>query len=311
MFYQFANTIEKIPQNALDPNIITAGYITIDELTKCYSDFGFSLATIDACKDDVRYYRSSIEVYDDYCFGTLKITDPEDSISHEDYIAFYVKKNLLLLVEVQDDNCSLKKKFDNALSRFQPKTITLEKIVYSYFNALIDGDNKSLEDKEFRINKLEEYVLTNQATKDFNLNLHHMKKELLILRNYYEQLIDIGEALQENENDIFENEDLRYFKIFTNKAIRLKDNVLLLSESLVQLGDAYKSTLDISQNNLMATFTVITAIFLPLTVIVGWYGMNFQSMPEFKWKYGYIFVITLSVMVVGILGFIFKKKKWI
>ena len=133
----------------------------------------------------------------------------------------------------------------------------------------------------------------------------------MILRNYYEQLIDIGEALQENENDIFENEDLRYFKIFTNKAIRLKDNVLLLSESLVQLGDAYKSTLDISQNNLMATFTVITAIFLPLTVIVGWYGMNFQSMPEFKWKYGYIFVITLSVMVVGILGFIFKKKKWI
>ena len=76
----------------------------------------------------------------------------------------------------------------------------------------------------------EEYVLQDKAGSDFNMELLHKKKELSVLRNYYEQLIDIGEALEENENEIFEREDLRYFKIFTDKAVRLRENVDLLRE---------------------------------------------------------------------------------
>jgi magnesium transporter len=60
----------------------------------------------------------------------------------------------------------------------------------------------------------------------------------------------------------------------------------------------------------MKFFTLVTTIFFPLTVIVGWYGMNFNSMPELKWKYGYIYVITLSIFVVAILIALFKKKRW-
>ena len=60
----------------------------------------------------------------------------------------------------------------------------------------------------------------------------------------------------------------------------------------------------------MKILTVITTIFFPLTIIVGWYGMNFQSMPEFAWKYGYVYVIALSVAVVAVLTWIGKKKKW-
>ena len=60
----------------------------------------------------------------------------------------------------------------------------------------------------------------------------------------------------------------------------------------------------------MKRFTVITSIFFPLTLIVGWYGMNFRAMPEFAWKYGYVYVIALSVIVVSVLIFISKKKKW-
>ena len=60
----------------------------------------------------------------------------------------------------------------------------------------------------------------------------------------------------------------------------------------------------------MKYFTAITSIFFPLTLIVGWYGMNFKYMPEFEWRYGYIFVILLSVAVVAVLTIIGKKKKW-
>jgi len=60
----------------------------------------------------------------------------------------------------------------------------------------------------------------------------------------------------------------------------------------------------------MNLFTLITTIFFPLTILVGWYGMNFNSMPEFTWKYGYIYVIALSVAIVVVMMFIGKKKKW-
>jgi magnesium transporter len=61
----------------------------------------------------------------------------------------------------------------------------------------------------------------------------------------------------------------------------------------------------------MKVFTVFTVVFLPPTLIAGWYGMNFAYMPELRWKYGYVFVICLSVTVIGALLLFFKKKKWI
>lgn len=54
----------------------------------------------------------------------------------------------------------------------------------------------------------------------------------------------------------------------------------------------------------------VTTIFFPLTIIVGWYGMNFRYMPELSWRYGYLYVGLLSVLVIIILIIIGKKKKW-
>ena len=69
--------------------------------------------------------------------------------------------------------------------------------------------------------------------------------------------------------------------------------------------------MDIKMNRIMTVLTVITAIFMPLTLIVGWYGMNFVTMPELTWKYGYIGVIALCLVIV-ISGIIwFKRKKWL
>lgn len=143
------------------------------------------------------------------------------------------------------------------------------------------------------------------------MKLLNMKKELLTLRGYYEQLIDISEALRENENEIFEENGLRAFHIFTDKAIRLKENVDLLRDSVVHLWDAYQAYLNMRLNQSMKVFTLMTTIFFPLTVIVGWYGMNFEFMPELHWRYGYLYVIVFSVLVVAVLYFWFKKKKWL
>ena len=112
-----------------------------------------------------------------------------------------------------------------------------------------------------------------------------MKKKLLILHNYYEQLIDVGEELLENRNDIFDDEHLHYFKLFTKKAERLSQSVERLRESIVQLREANQANMDYNLNYVMKMFTVVTTVFLPLTLIVGWYGMNLKHMPELSWKY--------------------------
>lgn len=60
----------------------------------------------------------------------------------------------------------------------------------------------------------------------------------------------------------------------------------------------------------MKTFTLITAVFLPLTLIVGWFGMNFRHMPELEWRYAYPLLIVICIMLVLIILFYFKKRKW-
>lgn len=84
-------------------------------------------------------------------------------------------------------------------------------------DCLTSSDSNTIEDMGYEITQLEELVLHDRVSSDFNLQLLHMKKELLTMRNYYEQLIDIGDALEDNENEIFDDNYLRYISNFTKK----------------------------------------------------------------------------------------------
>ena len=88
----------------------------------------------------------------------------------------------------------------------------------------------------------------------------------------------------------------------------MHNHVHLLRENILQLRELYQSLQDAQQNKTMCILTVVTTLFLPLTLLTGWYGMNFVNMPELQWKYGYMAVIVIAVITV-ILEFIYFKKK--
>ena len=311
MFFKVENQkVTPITSDEIRDDFITAGYVSAKELVEIGRGFGFSHTTIEACQVANQNFRSGVEVYDDYTFTELKIIDPNHFEDESDCVALLIKKNMIIVVDVLDRDSSTKNKFIAAINKRHVKGVTLEKIIYTFLEYLVAGSTQYIENTGNSITELEEDVLKGNTEDDFNLDLMTLKKELLTMHNYYEQLLDITDAVEENENELFEDEDLRYIANMHLKIQRFKEDIDSLSSLVVHLQDAYSASLDLSLNHTMKRFTVITSIFFPLTVIVGWYGMNFDSMPEFHWKYGYLFVILLSVAVVAILALIGKKKKW-
>ena len=96
----------------------------------------------------------------------------------------------------------------------------------------------------------------------------------------------------------------------TDDVIRLREESQLLRESCAQLQSLFQAEIDTRQNRIMQILTIVTTIFLPLTLLVGWYGMNFVGMPELTWKYGYPVVVIVSIVTVGISLWVCKKKKF-
>lgn len=308
MFFTFegnaCRTAETMPSGG-----IVAGLVGVGELEVLAQKLGFSSSTIRQCREEMRYFRSSIEVYDTYSFGTIKRT--RGGVEGEDCVAFYIRKSLFLVVDIRDSDGSTRRQFEAAMGRFSPASVTLEKLIFAFLETMIEGDAKLLEDLEFSLSEPEERILCGSSEDGFTAFLLGERRRLLMLRNYYEQLIDVGRALEENENDIFAEEDLRYFKLFTDKAERLERNVRSLREQLMQLHEAYQSMLDLRLAGIMKIFTVLSAVFLPLTLITGWYGMNFQYMPELAWRHGYLFVLALAAAVVLFCIALFRRHHWL
>jgi len=185
---------------------------------------------------------------------------------------------------------------------------TNERAMYSFFKNLFRGDTRNLEDLEDRISALDDSVIHGD---DDNIReqIVDIRYEVLRLKKYYEQFEEIFDELCDNDNDLITENYLNYFDILNNRCERLLRQVMNLREYIVQVRESYQAQIDIEQNRLMKVFTLVTSIFLPLTLIAGWYGMNLQ-MPEYSWSFGYPVVIFVCVLVCVIWAVIFKKKGW-
>ena len=186
----------------------------------------------------------------------------------------------------------------------------LERFLYDLLELTIAGDLTLLEETEHRLNRVEESILEGEDGR-VPPELNDIRGDLLDLKLHYGQLIDLSQELEENENGFFRDENLRYFHMFTERVIRLRETVTGQREYVTQLRELVQSQLDVRQNRIMTVLTVITSIFLPLTLIAGWYGMNFRYMPELEWRYAYPTVIVLCVLIVVVCILWFKKKKWL
>lgn len=182
-----------------------------------------------------------------------------------------------------------------------------ERAMYLFFRNLMKGGNRTLEALENHLSELDDDV-TDGTEGGLREKLIEMRNELLHLKKYYEQLSFLFEEICDNDNELISAENLKYFEVLRNRCVRLHSQVMNLREYLTQIRESYTSQIGLEQNNLMKVFTMVTSIFMPLTLIVGWYGMNIK-MPEFEWQYGYPFVIFLCIAVCTFWFFFFMRNK--
>lgn len=197
------------------------------------------------------------------------------------------------------------------LDKHQQDPLPLDRVLYLFFNCLTGTDSQLLEKLEDEISALDDEIVgKGSAGPDDNRRaISLLRKKLMARKRYYEALLALLEDLEENWNGLLSAEQLRNFRIQTNRAERLYHAVLNLRDYVTQVREAYQNQLDIGLNETMKLFTVITAVFLPLSLIAGWYGMNLL-MPEYQSPYAYPIVIVVSVAVaLGCLLY-FKKHKW-
>ncbi len=209
------------------------------------------------------------------------------------------------------DDAGLAETIINEISKNKKTQMpSLERFLYDFLEQMISQDLEMLEMMEQTLDKMEDEILT-EITSDSLSKLNTVRSKLLDLHLHYGRLIDFGQELQENENGFFEEDNIRYFRLFTQRVERLRDTVSNLRDYTVQLRELIQTRIDEKQNRIMTLLTVITTIFTPLTLITGWYGMNFKYMPSLESKISYPIVIVVCISIV--IGCIiwFKKKKWL
>lgn len=168
------------------------------------------------------------------------------------------------------------------------------------------GRIQQLED---RTAALEQAVLGDE-TEAFIDRMSDLRKEFNRRGRYYAQLGEMADMLQESAADRFDKASAQRLSCLEHRVRALREETQMLREYASQVCSEYQSQVDIAQNRIMKVLTIVTTLFLPLSLIAAWYGMNFQYMPELGWIYGYPAVIALSVLVVVVCLIFFKKRHY-
>ena len=305
MYYKIRNTLEAIrAEEIFDGEECYVAVVSPEEWTRDKEKFNMG---IDLEFEIENLFMTKAEVNYDSLTGSFIIPDRSDLLERSNRFAFALDERGIVFIDHDGYAASLVKRIAATKKWRYPG---LERFIYDFLETIISGDLNMLERYEDEITVIEDRILEGNLTGELERN-NEIRGELLKLKMYYEQLIDLGQELAENENDFFMSDNLRFFELFTARVTRLQGLVSTLKEYTMQVRELYQSELSVKQNRIMTVLTVVTTIIMPLTLVTGWYGMNFKYMPELDSPLAYPVVIGV-VILMAISGIIyFKKKKWL
>ena len=219
------------------------------------------------------------EVMADCVIGTLLLPDKQDVRLDTFSLTYYLDRNRLLLIDREEHLPAL---ISMGKQAGFPECQDVFQIFFSLLEHLIQGDMVLLQNYEKRLSTMEDAIET-----------------------------AFPKELSENGSDLFPPEYRQHFSRLQARADRLYDHTQILREYALQIRELYQSQMDLKQNDTMRLLTVVTTIFLPLTLLTGWYGMNFTHMPELAHPFSYFILIAICLLIIGGEIWFFRKKGWL
>ncbi|HBT95607.1 MAG TPA: hypothetical protein DEB24_05765 [Coriobacteriia bacterium] len=250
--------------------------------------------------------------YSDYDFVSMFHIGAEcDRVEHSEINIYFAQKYLVLVLpECPDDIIErLLGDFHMAIEAAKGRPAPLSYLYHYLFEWIATDSSNTLERLEDEMEDASE-ALECMVDKKQSSDITELRKKAYTYRKLLRALSEMGEQILADDNNLLDEEALRYFRNTDRRLGRLYGFAGNLFEFSQELLRDYESKLSFQMNENVKTLTLITLFFGPLTVISGIYGMNFVHVPEFDWQFGFFFALGLMVLVSLIVFLILKKKRW-
>lgn len=256
--------------------------------------------------------RPKLDEYDDVVFIIAKMlfTDKQRDKIIDEQVSFVLGKNFLLTFQESKPGDA----FDVVRERIinNKGKIRKEKtdyLCYRLLDAIVDNYFEVLEKIGDRLEDIEAKIIQNPEKSSIQ-KTHELKRELIYLRKITWPLREVINNFHRGEHALINQSTKVYMRDLYDHTIQVIDTIETYRDWLSGLEDLYLSSLSNKMNEVMKMLTMIATLFIPLTFIVGLYGMNFKFMPELEWRWGYGFVWVIMISLTVFMIFYFKKKKW-
>ena len=274
MYYLIRNSLEECSaEQCHDAGSPYVAVLTPEQWMEQNENFDMGIDTDMGAED---FFTTKAEVNYDSLTGTFCIPVQSSLTGEEQRFAFALDETGIVFIDAGKSALALVKRIQRNKKWRKP---SLERFLYDFLETIVHNDLRILQRYERELEGIEKEIMEDAEDARIQRN-NEIRSDIRDLRIHYEQLLDLGQELEENENGFFEEDNIRYFHMFSSRVDRLYNAATHLRDYTIQLNDLYQSQLDVKQNRIMTVLTVVTTIFMPLTLIVGWYGMNFKYMPE-------------------------------
>jgi magnesium transporter len=256
--------------------------------------------------------RPKVEEYDDYLFVVLKMasTDEKSKLAVLEQVSLIVGSNYVISLQEQEGDVldSLRDRIRHTKGRI--RTMGSDYLLYGIVDSVVDNYFAVLENIGTAIEEQEDWLLST-PNQDLLDNIYGLKRELVFLRKSIWPMREVANTLQHSDHIIIKKATSVFFRDIYDHTIQVVEAVETFRDMMTSMLDLYLSTVSNKMNEIMKVLTIFAAIFIPLTFIAGVYGMNFEFMPELKWKLGYAFWWLGALILTGGMLIYFKRKKWL
>ncbi|MDY6910672.1 MAG: magnesium/cobalt transporter CorA [Thermodesulfobacteriota bacterium] len=256
--------------------------------------------------------RPKIELFENMVFAVLKAfwLDEARQVIAVEHVSLILGERFVLSFQEggKDVFAPVRERLQNPRGRI--RTMGADYLFYTLMDTIVDHCFGVLEEMGERIEELEEALLES-LDQEMLSEIHRLKRETLFLRKSLWPLREVVGRMDRGESRLFQEATRPYIRDLYDHTLQVVDTLENYREMSSALLEVYLTNVSNRTNEVMKVLTVIATLFIPITFLAGVYGMNFDYMPELKWRWGYPAVwVVMIAMGAGMLGY-FKSRKWL